>query len=123
MGFVKKAIVGGMIFLGGMYAGNQTAQDPVYSINRNEQQVVLQANNVNKSYELTRAGNDVYMGDSMHNLKGVQAMALEEGKRIIKPQVDSLETKIQSRKKFDRFEKFTDDLKDAYMDFKHNTLE
>ena len=84
----------------GYYVCHRHVEDKEYRLVREDQRVELQLKETGRSYPLTQIGKDFYLGDSDHNLKGVQAMGRYEGRNGVDPaqQEGKLEVTVQEKK-------------------------
>ena len=123
------ALVMGALGLGAV-AGRYSALDREYRVERKDDGVLLRSTSLNTTYPLTRVSDNVYLGNSLHNLKGVQDMATREGQQALQPTVealtqrtDELQGKIDKRRLVDQVEEIADRIEDGWRNFKHNLLE
>jgi hypothetical protein len=100
MGAIKTlaytALLAGGIAGGYYFGANSCSADQEYKINRENKIVSLESKTLDKSYELNQIGEDFYLGDSNHNLKGVQALAMYETEKKVESKINGLESKLDS---------------------------
>lgn len=130
---IKKAAyvtIAAGLFVTGVAIGHYSATDREYQIMRFDEAVFLRSVSLDRAYQLTRTQDEVYLGDSEHNLKGVRAVSYLEGKEAMQPQVEQLtnqvselEGKIRARKVVDTVEDVGDNIGDGWRNFKHNLLD
>ncbi|MBC8444328.1 hypothetical protein H8D83_01950 [Candidatus Woesearchaeota archaeon] len=100
MGVIKTmaytALLAGGIAGGYYFGANSCSADQDYKINRENEIVSLESKTLGLSYELNQIGEDFYLGDSNHNLKGVQALAIYETEKKDRLKINGLESKLDS---------------------------
>lgn len=131
MGWKKYAAMGVIAssMLGGGYLGRMSALDREYRIVRNRGDVALNVISTERTYPIIPFDGEIYVGDSEHHLRGVQAAARYEGRTEMQPTIDrlqsevsNLETKIAMRRLTDQLESIGDSIRSGWRNFKHNTL-
>ena len=117
-------------FAAGIAVGRYATLDREYKINREGDQVWLQSQLCEQSYQLIRFECDFYLGSSDHHLNGVRAVAKYEGQQSVKPEMDRLKhkvsdlsDKIAKRQITDAVEDIADDIGDGWRNFKHNLID
>ncbi len=55
----------------GYARGRNLGTDKDYQLQRNHEEVLLIVKDTNTCYEITRLNDQIYLGDAMHNFKGV----------------------------------------------------
>ncbi len=100
MGAIKTlaytALLAGGIAGGYHFGANSCSADQEYNINRENKIVSLESKTLGTSYELKQIGGDFYLGDSNHNLKGVQALSMYETEKKVESKINGLESKLDS---------------------------
>lgn len=103
-------------FVGGKYC----ATDVEYKINRDNEIVMLESKSLNKSHELKKLNEDFYLGDSNHNLKGVQVLAMYEAGNMMESKVDSLEQELDKFNLKEKAKDLTNRVKDGLSKLQEN---
>lgn len=130
MGKIAKIIVGAGLVAIGYSAGDYMARDSEYLVERTHYSVFLKSKSLDKSYPLNVFNNEVYIGNSDHNLQGVKELAQYEGRKAMMPTVvgmnkraEDLEKKIEKRKMTDAVEQIGERLRQYWTNFKHGLLD
>ncbi|MFH1307732.1 MAG: hypothetical protein ABIH72_02680 [archaeon] len=117
-------------FAAGALIGRAGALDRDYRVHRSGDEVNLESTSLDKSYALSQMQGEVYLGDSNHNLMGVQIMALQEGQQSrevevsqLKEEKQELEGKIATGKLSSKVGEIGGAVKDDIRAMKHGLLE
>ncbi|MBU1200914.1 MAG: hypothetical protein KJ583_03225 [Nanoarchaeota archaeon] len=112
MGFIKYALTLGTGLFIGYIAGVDKQENPRYELFTVEKIDYLKSKELDKHYRLKQVGNDFFLGDLYHQMKGVRVLARSETRELIERKmsgakidsIDSIDNCVRDKDFLDKVE-------------------